>query len=72
MNRYENLANAIVLRAVADYRNARRALEIKPGNATARVTFNHLIEFFQSDYFYVLSNLDPGALLERLDREVDT
>jgi len=70
MNPYENLANAIILRAVADYRKARRTLVRKPADVSASFTITRLLQFFHSDYFSVLSNLNPVALLERLDREV--
>lgn len=70
MNPHESLANAIILRAVADYRKARRALVRRPADFTARTARNHLLQFFHSEYFCILSNLDAIALLERLDREV--
>lgn len=36
---YENLANAIVLQAVKDYRDALKRLKKKPGNQTAMILF---------------------------------
>jgi len=72
MNNYENLANAIILKAVKDYRKARRTLAKKPEDASASLAITRLIQFFHSEYFCVLSNLDPVALLERLDQEGDT
>ena len=55
---YQELANAIVLQAVYDYRDPKRALEI------------HEIEsFFRSDWFRVLTKVDPELLIAKLREE---
>lgn len=58
MNVYEDLANAIILQAVKDYRrtNNKRALE-------------ELERFFLSDWFSVLTSIDGSRLLQELRKE---
>ena len=58
MNPYENLANAIILQAVKDYRltdNERELQEIE--------------RFFRSGWFGVLSKVDPEFLIKELRKE---
>ena len=55
---YENLANAIVLRAVKDYRLHDNEQEL------ARIE-----RFFRSDWFSVLTNVDPEILIDKLRKE---
>lgn len=58
MNAYDELANAIVLQAVRDYRlHSNR-------NELAR-----LEEFFRSGWFSSLTSLDPELLIARLQEE---
>jgi hypothetical protein len=71
MNRpYENLANAIILRAVEDYRKVLRILSKHPYNRDALREKRSLLRFFFSEWFRVLSNIDPKLLIKRLDKEV--
>lgn len=56
------LANAIILTAVKDYRSALRT-ENKKNLASIR-------RFFRSDYFSTISNLDGEVLIKKLDEEV--
>ena len=60
MNGYEELANAIVLQAVNDYRLARKKKESAKQVA--------LVQFFRSKWFAVLTNID-GRLLEQKLKE---
>ena len=55
---YENLANAIVLEAVRDYRQAN-----SPGVKLK------IERFIRSEWFGILTNLDPEALIENLRKE---
>ena len=70
MNPYEKLANAIILQAVEDYRKARRTLSLYPYDRDASSEEQSIIRFFRSDRFKILTNLDPEALIERLNKEV--
>lgn len=69
---FESLAHAIILKAVKDYRRSLRKLAECPNDINAHDKCKRIEQFFHSEYFCVLSNLDPVALLERLNREVAT
>ena len=58
MDPYENLANAIVLQVVKDYRNAENQRDIRK-----------LEDFFRSGWFGVLTSIDPEALIDKLKEE---
>lgn len=55
---YEELANAIVLQAVKDY----RLHDDEP-------TLNEIERFFRSGWFSVLTKLDPECLISKLRKE---
>ena len=67
---YENLANAIVLQAVKDYRDALKRLKKKPGNQAAMSDAMECERFFRSGWFQTLTSLDGEVLIEKLHREV--
>jgi len=69
MNPYENLANAIILRAVADYRHALRRCIKNPEQDAFRYEKTALERFFRSNWFGVLTNLDPEILIQKLYEE---
>ena len=58
MNPYENLANAIVLQAVKDYRLIDDEAELA-----------EIERFFRSDWFGVLTDVDPEYLIRNLRKE---
>ena len=58
MDPYENLANAIILRAVDDYRLTDDERELK-----------EIERFFRSGWFGVLSKVDPEYLIRQLRKE---
>ena len=60
----ELLANAIILQAVRDYR---MLWNFKKTDYAKR----ELIEFFRSDWFVILTKLDPEWLIEVLEKEAD-
>lgn len=68
---YERLANAIILQAVTDYRNARKTLKIRPKDGDAMYTAKEVIAFFRSDYFKVLTSIDPEVLISKLRKEFE-
>lgn len=67
---YQNLANAIVLTAVKDYRTALRRLKRKPNNKDAAAECDSIEEFFHSEWFAILTEMDPDYLIDRLNKEV--
>jgi len=58
MDPYENLANAIILRAVEDYRLTDNEKELE-----------EIERFFHSDWFATLTRLDPDLLIKKLRKE---
>lgn len=69
-DRYEALANAIVLNAVKDYREALQKLKKHPRNNSALYTKNEVERFFRSDWYSTLISIDPEMLIEKLNEEV--
>ena len=70
MNPYEELANAIILQAVKDYRNALKRLKKHPRNETALYTKREVERFFRSDWYTSLTTVDPEMLILKLNEEV--
>jgi hypothetical protein len=67
---YERLANGIILQAVRDYREASRKLAKGRNNADAQGMKDECLRFFHSDWFSVLTDIDPEVLIIKLDQEV--
>lgn len=67
---YENLANAIVLLAVKDYKSALRRLGRNPNNQDAQGTKERLERFFFSQWYEVLTDLDPNRLISGVQERV--
>lgn len=67
---YQNLANAIVLSAVKDYRDALKKLKKKPNNKLAADERDDIERLFRSGYFAILTEIDPEYLIDRLNKEV--
>ncbi|MGR6837008.1 hypothetical protein [Syntrophomonas erecta] len=67
---YEMLANAIVLRAVRDYRDSLKKLKKYPNNKSALYTKREVERFFHSDWYASLTTVDPEMLIEKLKGEV--
>ena len=68
---YENLANAIILQAVKDYRVALKCLKVNPRNKTALADKEEIERFFRSGWFSVLTSVDGEMLIRSLKMEVD-
>ena len=66
---YSNLANAIVLQAVKDWRDAKRKLKRKPRNESAKLIAEGCEAFFLSEWFSTLTNVDGRMLLTKLQEE---
>lgn len=67
---YDELANAIVLQATKDYRDANKKLEKGRRNQEAERVKNECLRFFRSQWFSVLTEIDAEFLIRRLDEEV--
>lgn len=68
---YEGLANAIVLLAVKDYRVALNKLRKNPRNKAALEEKESCERFFRSNWYSVLTSVDPEYLIQRLNEEVN-
>jgi len=69
--RYKELADAIVLQAVSDYRRETRKLEGHPYDANTALNKRRIEEFFLSGWFSTLCALDGNKLLRDLNRQLD-
>lgn len=67
---YTGLANAIILQAVKDYRDAIKKLSRGRVNKDAEIKKQEVLNFFRSDWFGVLTEIDPEMLIRKLDEEV--
>ena len=67
---YTDLANAIILQAVKDYRAALRRLAKHPFSSMALSAKEELERFFRSDWFELLTNIDAEMLITKLKAEV--
>ncbi len=67
---YENLANAIIELAAKDYKVALRHLKMNPDSEDARREVVRLERFFYSDWFEVLTDLDPSYLIRKMKEMV--
>lgn len=66
---YEDLAQAVILQAVKDYRTARKKLKYHPKNKEAKLMIQDCESFFRSDWFAVLTSVDGQLLLNKLKEE---
>ena len=68
---YQDLANAIVVRAAKDYRKAFKRLLRFPNSSAAKNEIDRLEDFFSSAYYKLLTSLDSEKLIEKLRQEVE-
>lgn len=66
---YENLANAIVVRAVDDYRESRKKLKKDLGNEKAIPMMLDVIRFLRSSWYQMLITVDGEIILKHLQEE---
>lgn len=64
LSSYENLANAIILQAVKDYKRALHRLDVNPKNRDAMHEKERLERFFHSPWYEMLTDLDADRLIE--------
>ena len=62
---FENLANAIIVQAVIDYSRVLNAMAKHPCDQYTQDCYKELESFFHSEYFQILSNIDPDYLIEQ-------
>lgn len=66
---YQMLANAIIIQAVDDYRCALRVLRDFPDMSQAVARCKEVEDFFLSDWFSILTEVDGKMLIKRLRKE---
>ncbi len=66
MGEYRDLANAVILQAVQDWRSASGTLKRNPRNAKAKSKLAECEQFFLSEWFKTLSDVDGKTILDRL------
>ena len=69
MDGYKNLANAIILQAVKDYRKVLRKLNRNSQNKDAKRTVSEVEKFFRSDWYKTLTSVDGELLIKKLREE---
>ena len=67
---WEDLAQAIIMKAVEDYRKARRRVRHFPDQKGAQATIREVEQFFRSRWFAQLTDIDGEMLIKRLREEV--
>ena len=67
---YQDLANAIILMAVKDYRDALKKLMKRPRYGPAKDMKNEVERFFRSDWYRELTSVDGKVLIKKLQAEV--
>lgn len=67
---YQELANAVIVRAAKDYRRALKRLMSFPSSDSAKHEVIQLEVFFKSEHYRLLTGLDGELLTERLKLEV--
>lgn len=65
----EDLANAIVQKAVSDYKAAYTKYLKKPHDAWNKVRLDELRVFFRGQWFGALTTVDVEYLLEKIENE---
>lgn len=68
---YENLANAIIISAANDYKKALIRQKKHPDNKSVAADVRRLESFFYSDWYEVLTDLDPGYLIRKMQDTID-
>jgi hypothetical protein len=67
---YEQLANAIILQAVKDYRDALKKMKKRPHYDPAKDMIAEVERFFHTDWYRELTSVDGNFLIEKLRSEV--
>ena len=68
---YEDLANAIILQAVKDYRMALKSLKANSRNRAAQADKAEIERFFRSQWYSALIDVNGEMLIRSLQKEVD-
>lgn len=70
LHNWQDLANAIILRAVEDYRQAQNQNRKRPHKSETEMKIQEIEQFFCSEWFCVLTPLDGVQLLHDLKKNI--
>lgn len=70
MDPYEALANAIIVQAATDYRQAHKKLKRFPGDAQSLRMIADCESFFLGDWISALTDVNGEFILRKLEEEV--
>lgn len=66
---YANLANAIILKAVDDYKKAKKIIPNTPENIIKKEKIiSDVTSFFKSQYFQALTSVSGECILKELEK----
>ena len=68
----EELANAVIIQAVIDYRQAMKDLRLCPRDAKAKYMLEDCENFFKSRYFNFYTSINGVWLMNKLKEEFET
>lgn len=69
---YQNLANAIIIKAIKDFRRCLKVAKKNNRNKEAAIKeMKEIVEFIKSPWFRTLTSLEPSVLLKKLQQEVE-
>lgn len=68
---YSNLANAIIIQAVKDFRKNAKKYKKDNTNKEALKEMKAIIRFIKSPWYKTLTNVEPSVLLKKLREEVE-
>lgn len=68
---YEDLANAIVYKAVRDYQHALITLHSNPNDWKAKARCSEVMVFFKSGFYRVLTSIDYEYLVRNAVKQVE-
>ena len=71
MDFYTDLANAIIIQAVKDYRKALKTLKRYPRYEPAKKVVAEVEEFFRSEWYRTLTSVDADMLMRKIRREIN-
>jgi len=71
MEPYESLANAIIVQAVKDYREALQRLDRHPEKYDYKAEVKSLERFFCSGWYQILTDLDGNVLMRKVREKLE-
>lgn len=67
---YEDLMNAIAVRAANDYKHYFQVLQINPNNQRANVELERIKNYFTNGLFGMMYKVEPEFIFKELEKQV--